>query len=267
MGLKGESLGLDAKGNIVYEHAGKTDVVFNAETDAVRKFEQVGGKMFAPKVEAPDVVEDPLDLKDNANANFREGVEFKTKPELSFEDRARANFGEPDFSRQANPLPETVPEASTSAPETPVAPRTIEEIPTYQNAPIAKFEDVGGQKMLVLDDKFQEGKQFEGIRKLYAQKFSEGIKSDMNIDAGGPFEGGRIDIVRNPSTGASEVLLNGKEIAKGYIVPNQNSLKLVDAPGIKSGWFFNDTVYERAFKVAKKMAETLSQNPNIIPKK
>jgi len=272
MGLKGESLGLDAKGNIVYEHAGKTDVVFNAETDAVAKF---GGKMFAPKVEVPQSEvpqEATLDLQDNTRANFvaGAGTEFQDKlggkPEISFEDQVARNMRDVSHARSANPL-----SAETGVPE-PISVSTPEVPPSVGVTWNDSHEVVllNGEKTRALDDMFQDGEQFKEARKAFAEQFNKNIKPEMNIALSDGFESGRIDIVRTPSTGASQVLLNGKEIAKGYIVPGQNSIKPIDGLGIKTGFFgkfFSDSVYDRAFEAAKKMAETLSKNPNIIPKK
>ncbi|MES3005099.1 MAG: hypothetical protein V4690_03245 [Patescibacteria group bacterium] len=268
MGLKGEVLAVDAKGNLVYEHGGKTQVILNAETGEINKFD---GKMFKPNVSVPEtsptIEEQTLNT---ARGNFiAEDTKFGVGEELNptLEQQTGANFREgADFSKVPPEL-ETVVVPEQPEIVTPEAIEQAEKLAVWED----EFTHVSmtgeGVKIRALNDNFQEGPQYADVRKAFAENFSKNITSDMNIVAGQPFEGGRIDVVRNPSTGASQLLLNGKEIAKGYVVPGQNSMKLVETPGVKSGFWFADTVYERAFKASKDMIKTLSNNPSIIPKK
>jgi len=235
MGYKGETLAINSSGEIVLDRLKGDDLVFDLKGDQTETFKSKGGEMFKPDIPKPPVLEFSMaDQTLNADS-------VKVLPEL----------------------------------ETVVVPE-LEEIVTGGGSSTEVVWNTdftheatlpGGEKIHVLNDMLQDGDQYKDIRKAFAENFSKSIKPDMNIVSGGPFEGGRIDIVRNPGTGASQVLLNGKEIAGGYIVPGQNSINLLDTPGIKSGWFFADTVYERAFKSAKEMIKTLSNNPSIIPKK
>jgi len=276
-GFKGESLLIDDKGNLVYEHGGKSQVIYNTGTNQMG--DKFGGEMFKPNIPSPETTPtlEEQTLKAARDNFITEDTKFPIGEEVAptLEQQTAANFREgldftkvpPELETVVVPEPPEIIGANTPIPEAPVSP---EGIPMYRGNPIANYQEFGGQKILVLDDRFQEGKQFEGVRKMFAQQFSQNLKPEMNIPASAPFEGGRIDILRDPSTGASQVLLNGKEIAKGYIVPGQNSIKPIDGLGIRTGLFglfFDSNAYDRAFKSAKGMIKTLSQNPSIIPKK
>ena len=41
MGFKGESLNIDSHGHIVYEHGGKTEVMYDDSTGKVKTFEEI----------------------------------------------------------------------------------------------------------------------------------------------------------------------------------------------------------------------------------
>src|SRR3989344_5253393 len=89
-----------------------------------------------------------------------------------------------------------------------------------------------------------------------------------------PFEGGKIHIVNGlkGDPNGVRVLLNGKEIAKSVVTPGvSNGSNIELAPGIPKhggllGLLLSDNVYERAFKVAKKVIKTLPINTLTINK-
>ena len=135
---------------------------------------------------------------------------------------------------------------------------------TFDGTEIAHEHIVGNGKMLILDDKFQDGQQYRSARAEFARVFEkmakvEGVgKAPIAIQ----FEGGKIYIVSgvggNPNS--LEVLLNGKKIATGLLDQNGAKVKLLNTPGIKGGLFSADTVYEKAFKFAKPVIKTLKMN-------
>ncbi len=113
---------------------------------------------------------------------------------------------------------------------------------------------VGGMKRWILEPKFQDGDNFKGIRQAFNTITHGQIEA---VDIKGvtskviDFEkGSQIEIVKglkadNPN--ALTILLNGKEVAEGAVTAKGPSLHLLkDIP--KTGPFFADNVYERAFK-------------------
>ncbi len=115
--------------------------------------------------------------------------------------------------------------------------------------------------ILTLDDKFQDGEQFKSARSAFVEAFErDGIEKKVGTTPIAiPFEGGKIYVIAGVGLDGKtiQVLLNGKEIARGKLSPKGPEIKLIEAPGVKSGFFFADTVYERAFKRVKSIIKTL----------
>ncbi len=273
--MAGDHLFIDDKGNIVFEHKGVNQVLFDIEKEQINKF---NGEMFKPGVSeatatapTPETVLPEDQTLQRARDNFMEkDVKFPIGDEAvpTVDDRLSNNFREgADFSKVPPPLETVVvpdqPEIIGADKVVPEAPVTLEGIPMYGETPIASYQEVGGRKMLVLDDKFQDGEQYKQVRQQFAEIYekqfdstsSDGIVTKGPLGTapfGGEFEGGMVDIVRN-DIGATQVLLNGKEIGKGYVIDGKSSVKI--DPNLKGGFFFADTVYERAFKRAKDLID------------
>jgi hypothetical protein len=140
---------------------------------------------------------------------------------------------------------------------------------SVNNITFAHEHSLGRTNILMLDDKFQNGDAYKAIRTKFGEILDKNFKehpiaakiipADFEANKGG----GRIHILQDVDgeRGSVKVLLNGKQIAMGKVDNGGSidlkSLKMVDAPGLKSGIFFPDTVYERAFKSAKSIIKNL----------
>lgn len=115
----------------------------------------------------------------------------------------------------------------------------------------------------VLDDRFQDGKQYADIRAAF-NKAVESIpnKTTMQVINEVSFESGKIQLVQGvegvdqPHT--AFVLLNGKQIGVGVVDAKTNTLHLDQK--LKGGIFFADTVYERAWKAIKPVIKQYQQD-------
>jgi hypothetical protein len=137
--------------------------------------------------------------------------------------------------------------------------RVVEEKASFvfNNMEIAHKQ--GG--ILTLDDKFQDGDKFKAARSAFVEAFEQdGLETKVGTTPIAiPFEGGKIYVIAGvgEDNRTIQVLLNGKEIARGLLSDKGPKVELLDAPGVKSGFFFADTVYERAFKQVKSMIKNL----------
>jgi hypothetical protein len=134
--------------------------------------------------------------------------------------------------------------------------------PNGTEVEIAHEQVSGSQRLLALNDKFQDGKQYADIRKFFTSTLNEYI-GDRRLGRNVvpvPFEGGTIHVVSGLSGNISgvEVFLNGKEIGNGVL--DAGGAKVEILKNLKGGWFLADTVYERAFKEAQKVIKTLKVN-------
>ena len=127
---------------------------------------------------------------------------------------------------------------------------------------IGHEEVFNGKKILVLEDRFQEGVANKPFREAFKIAFDQDVKETVITSPGKPvlfsdFEGGKIYLsYKTPDDPVGvNVLLNGKVIGKGLLVDGKVDLKI--NPGLKGGWFLADNVYERAFKVAKTLVKNI----------
>ncbi len=114
-----------------------------------------------------------------------------------------------------------------------------------------------GKKTFVLDNKFQDGAQFKSIREAYVQ-FRGPLLPDVPTHQVIPttFEGGRIDVVHGlgKNDNVLSVLLNGKEIAKGAVdQTNHATVTMLDGVPKRHFFFQPHTVYDRALNQATKL--------------
>ncbi len=282
MGLKGEALAVDAEGHLKLEHltaAGKpTEIIGTGE----HNFESLhSDKMFAPKAPVPHeiVAPKPADVTEPQN-EFLVSEPYKVsgnyKP-LDFSkpvdtDLAHAPVNIHNFSHVGENLANT--------PKTPGA-IEFDHIVKAANGAEGKFhtsvvEVAGGQKQIFVQgeavaqsvklpngasgmqllDRFQDGPKSAPIREAFV------IAQDrMNIPVpksttNFAFENGRLSLIHGVPGHPDEIhaLLNGKEIAKGLLT--EKGLKLNLDPKLHHNFLMADTVYDRAFKLAKKSFKT-----------
>lgn len=290
MGMKGEQLTIDSKGNLSLEHLkGKSPEIIDT-TD--HKFNNIGGRMFAPKVPVPEA-HNVADLP-NTGAT-------KVLPWEGPDQPAETSFGTPE-SPSGVDVPYNGPtkvfpwEGSNQPPEIPISSHGNLNLPSYlkafdlgashvsyQSIPGTNATDMiyelgkvkvsiahytptpdGKSGTLSLLPKYQDGNINAPIREAFV-KAQESVlnnsaplgKTVESID----FEKGKIHVVRGVMDNGSEnpnlvkVMLNGKEIAKGLVGGKGTPIKILDNAPHHSGFmkmFMGDTVYERALKVASK---------------
>lgn len=283
MGLKGEHLSVSENGDIIYgDVGGHQNVVFDSTTGDTQSFSHFG-KMFIPK---------PHDVN-HPTGEIGHEVDLKHPIESGPADDMDPDYpvGHPvDLNHvSANGVSEAVPVNLEPAPYADVPNYPDGHVPfgnTYVNIvespegnkvlldgyQIAHESNVGNfGKSLVLDDKFQDGAQYAEVRsafvkaldeKLGPMQISSGTFSNVNGAVNSmPFEGGKIHVLQGldrDDPHSLGVFLNGKRIATGSMTDKGPDLRLLDEPGIKSGWFKGDTVYERAFKASKKAVKEMS---------
>lgn len=156
---------------------------------------------------------------------------------------------------------------------------TPEVIAPLDSGKDSGFVDVGGQKTMmfnghpvshmeinqngaipVLDEKYQDGSQYENIRSAFAKEFNKVVEAkSMGTGKFSPFQesfkGGIISILHGTPTDPNHVsmVLNGKEMATGSVL--NGVPKFTMHPELK-GSFFTTTVYEEAFKVMSKKVKS-----------
>ncbi len=121
----------------------------------------------------------------------------------------------------------------------------------FDGVEIAHEHDSESGKYFYLDDQYQDGPIFNNIRGAFATYLSEVIVDDQKMLPHIEFEGGRIDVLKDPSLeGGVSVLLNGRLVATGAI--SGKKVKISTLKDLKGPWFAADTVYERAKNFAEK---------------
>ena len=300
MGLKGESLHLDKNGDLVYEKlGGAKETIFDAESGEVKKFagkmfspDQEG---VTPESEVTEEVSPDTAHHEHITENENVGASSEEVATETGNDGANV---EENTTQQSEVVPEKVSKARESTvathdtQETPLVrdkyvgyeyehrftsfnghdgrSKDLETIVTGINPQVLIFENQeiahgrelapNDQKILELDDKFQDGEKYKEIREAYVAAVSDnadlGVLVHTNIPM--PFEGGKISIIQgiNENPNVVVVLLNGKEIARGTV--EVGGIKVEMPSNLKSSWLFADTVYERAFKQASNIIKTLS---------
>ncbi len=260
-GVKGESLGLDDKGNIFYEHLdGKKQILFSE------------GTVNTPTSNLKDEINNIIPLDTPKAEVVAEAIPLKVVPvEINEETIA----------------PAVTPEAVVHNLET--APKTISaevmssslangnKIP-YHDSFVNIVDKNGAKSLEVYDTEFARETVFRG-KKIYSllDGFQDGTgyvnpRHTLNeiIDYSSlaktatpiEFEGGVVYILEgfpDDPNGVS-VLLNGKEIAKGIAEAGKFKVDLINQPSMKSGWLMGDTVYERAFKTAQNVLKVYTKS-------
>lgn len=252
VGFKGEHLGLDKDGNIFYQHLdGKKQIMFDSSTGTINKF---NGDMAIPEAKA-EVTGTEIYPK----VDFGAGKNFI--PESSVTPSTEVLPGDPILHTDSG-----VKETFTA--NTPAVEKHIslpggkfadvvningEKGLLYDGVNLAHETTLGGDKILTLNDEFQDGLKYLEARGVFVQAFENTVKTE-NL---GPypiaesFEGGKIYVAYNIPSDPNKVsvLLNGKEIASGTLTSVKNGIpKIKMHRELKGGWFIVDNVYERAFK-------------------
>lgn len=120
--------------------------------------------------------------------------------------------------------------------------------------------DMDGSHTFMLEDQFQESPTHHWIRNIFTRAFNDYTKDkNLLVTHFEPFEGGQIAITEEEKNGSKEVkvFLNGKEIAAS--VKGSQGTKIKINERLKGKWYLSDSVYDRAFKVAKKVLKSSSK--------
>ncbi|MFA5888647.1 MAG: hypothetical protein WCW47_01325 [Candidatus Paceibacterota bacterium] len=256
MMFKGEHLGVDNHGHLVYERGGKSIDMVDTKTGKVVTFEETGGEMFTPKVNEsqavmPKATSDVPDVPDVSEAEITK-VEMPPEPEV-------IPVVQPLESRDVFAVKKTTPSAvEVSQIRVPfketfvdILDRNGVKTMEIEGLKIAQERPFGSGKILVLDDKFQNGIENRSIREAFLEAFDKnewfsGYKEMKGV----VFDGGRLSVLHGVEEDPNivRVLLNGKEIAKGWITENGSNIKLDS--NLKGGLFgfLVETPYEKALK-------------------
>jgi len=253
VGFKGDNLHMDTNGHLIYEHAnGKPEILLDTNTGEVHNIEV---KLVPEHIENLAANETPK----VPNLNEVPAIQDVPSP---------INIPVSEISSHTF---EQLPVSSTHVPFNNLFVDVLEKegskVMSFNGQEIAHEHIFGTGKLLELDDKFQDGAQYKNIREAFITAFEKqptNLGGGQLIDAK-VFEGGKIYIVQgvdnNPA--ALKVLLNGKEIAKGVLIGDKPKLDL--ASNLKASWFV-ETVYERAFKVAKASIKSAMTTNNVVKK-
>lgn len=265
MSIKGGHLGVDANGRLIYELNGKSSTMYDYENGKVRTFDEIGGKMFSPKVVAE--VTRPVSLNSVVGNNTGEavdidpvfenqgvtpGVEAGIKtydpehpeglpsdggPEpvvkqVEYETEMGEGNERVNVDDSQTPLP---PEADLSPEESGLVDKKPWEY-LFRDKVISHEGIFEGRKISVLNDSDIE---FDGVENIEARK-AFNLEFDKNINVKEvfgenhkmvPFEKGRIDISNGIPGKENEfgVFLHGKKIAEGVMTQNKGlNIKLVE---------------------------------------
>src|SRR3989344_3041997 len=289
IGLKGESLILDTKGNLVYHQLDCSDhIMMDTNTGSVE--EKFSGKMFtkdiseeatADNVSVETKPQSEVSVEPEVVENAPQATEAENVPEISEPVSESEMPAEPHGAVESTPM-----EAEASVSEPQILrhfPRSFEEtsistpsgvtlhydISTGKSIPeslllneveFARRYNSGGAEIWELDDKFQNGNEYKNVRALLAQSTEDPryVKQLGRIVMSVPFEDGKIHIVQGVGGGnpnEATVLLNGKEVARGTLTQTGPKIELIK--GLKGGLLFPDTAYERAFKKVLPVIKTL----------
>ena len=252
-GLKGESLSLDDKGNLKYEHLdGREDMLFDGKRGEAYDFE---GKLINSRGEvvpkeyvgekAP--FESNLENKRVAVENPMESNDSKSTVDKAENPQAKNNIfeikGKPfafpnDFEYKGHKIE--------------VGDLGDKKVLVFDGEAIAQSVEnpEGGFYPMILAEKLQDGDNYKEIREAYVSAQEEMTKGYKGPIAKLPFEGGSLHVVSADESGSIKILLNGKEIAKGLL--NKDKIEVLLDKELKSGWFSSKTVYERAIEFANK---------------
>ncbi|KND48044.1 MAG: hypothetical protein AB201_00380 [Parcubacteria bacterium C7867-006] len=254
VGYKGETLGLDSSGNLVYHHLdGNSEIMLDTKTGLTHEF---GGQIEHHPVKLKVVSHDtPGNLEVNETPvqsthiedqdviptgdSIQESIPVSEVTNSNIESRVFYNNSSVDVLPINNGAGKAV---------------------TYLGREIAHEYTVGDKKVFYLDDQYQDNPAFKEIRGAFNAFYEKNIPSNTQVVAPIDFEGGKIYIIKdaiNPK-GVS-VLLNGREIAKGLI--NGTSAKVQIISNLKGGWFLADNAYERAFKLAQNVIKNSKLTP------
>lgn len=269
MGMKGEQIGFDDKGEFVYKSLkGPKDIVMDSGDGKIHTFKDIGGKMFdSSKVETPS---EPVPQEVKFVMPEPTHAETPVLSELPH-DVISTDHTPPDFPVSSESLPGSISKGFDI---------------TFDSKPFhVDITNIAGQKEVLVDgvritdqvpssngmmgnsvhllDKYQDGKRYAPIREAFNKAMEvERANNPLKLSDGQnitdlPFENGKINILRGfgEDKNAVNVLLNGKEIAKGVITDKGPNVKIFS--NLKGGIFFADTVYERALKAAEKTIKKL----------
>ncbi len=242
-GLKGESLSLDDKGNLKYEHLdGREDILFDAKRGEAYEFD---GKLInsegevVPKEYVGKTAPFESDISNkNTGASVAE-PENVSKPNSNnlFEIKGKPFAFPENFEYKGHKLS--------------IGDMEGRKVLVFDGQAVAESVSNPDQSFypMVLAEKLQEGSGYREIREAYVAAQEEMTKGYRNFLARFPFEGGVLHVLPDlDNNGSVRVALNGKEIAKGII--NQDKIEVLLNKELKGGWFSADTVYERAIKSA-----------------
>ena len=285
MGLKGESLTLDSKGNLKMEHLdGKTEIIDAGDN----KFH--GPKIIHKEVATPETTHEITSEADVGPAQpetVTPVVEVGSEQNDYFSAHPDQNTPETIISPRTHiPPPPPTPDLSEYIPKKPISANSFDlsidnktfhvDVSTIEGHKQVLIDGVkvaeqvtapkgSGGEVLQLLDKYQDGKVYSSIRQAFTQaRIENGIFENMKIpkDAiitGTAFENGRIDVLHGvgDNKDAVSVFLNGKEIAKGLVTDKGPQVKIHS--NLKGGLFLADTVYERAFKQASPLIKAIKK--------
>ena len=271
VGFKGDNLHMDSNGHLIYEHAnGKPEILLDTNTSEVHDIEV---KLTPDHVQNLAAQESPKVSMPTETTPASSVVPITEEPVVV------SDMDHVPSTPSAAPVIEKISESTDT--NLPVSPSHIpfnnlfvdilekegSKVMSFNGQEIAHEHVFGTGKLLTLDDKFQDGAQYKNVREAFVTAFE---KQPTNLGGGQlidtkTFEGGKIYIVQgvdnNPA--ALKVLLNGKEIAKGVLVGNKPKLDI--ASNLKASWLV-ETVYERAFKLAKSSIKTAIALNNVAKK-
>ncbi len=222
---KGESLELNEAGNVVYHHLdGRSEILLDTKTGLSREFTGRMQKLgeASPKIPTRDI---------------------PSSNEIPIE-KIAGDLGTIELPQ--NSLVNLVENQNGKA-------------LVWNGTEIGHEQIFGSEKVMTLDEKFQNGPEYADARGAFAAVLDKNIPIESRVLPPIDFEGGKIHIIKsldNPK-GVS-VLLNGKEIAKGVITDTGAKIEILK--NLKGGWFLADNAYERAFKQASSIIKSSKIN-------
>ena len=276
--MQGAKLVYDENG-LSYKYNGQTNVILESKSGAFHKFgEFKGNEMFTPDQPKPTLGQEavidkgvvigptPPEVVPAGQSLGPGGVQMEgldldrhglstvkiegTNPEIFGNDKNLFPPGPLENSPTRIPFKGTFIDVLDKG-----GVKTLE----IEGLTVAQEQPFGNGKLMVLDDKFQDGPQNMEVREAFS-KLVDLDKYDGDYLPGKsvPFEGGNVTVFFGSGENRSsmEILLNGKKIAHGVVGDGKIDIKY-DPSLPKSGWLFKDNVYERAFNEAKKLVKTI----------
>jgi hypothetical protein len=300
MGLKGESLVLDGKGNLIYQNIDGTKETLFEGGKQVSDFHKIGGEMFdsdpKPAVlteqKTPDVPQeydsetgDPVSGNYGASTASIDGTapEYSVYPDPedapvtgvpSADGGDGGKLYDPkDFTSKVPTDPESSLSETMNHPEPSKITFNKNGDMFYEGKQYGWAVKIGKAEFFKPFDAFQEinsgsvSAMRRGFSQIIHEKLmdrSNGLGQVESID----FNNGKIHVIRGVGDNYNEahVLLNGKEIARGTMEPGKTDIKF--DKGLAGRWWQEDTVYEKAFKEAKKVIKGMAKGiEDLKPKK